>query len=154
MKRWGVDKSRAFIYAIGDLAYLGYDPYFTAPGVGGRILSFAAERSVLDARLETRWRDSEDNSNLPTNPLRTGAQTRFGATYSYYLTPALVLTTQGYAQREDAKAGFYVDWEVAFSAGFAWTFNNPLWAGIHGTSSGLWARFIGITTTRIRPSTR
>jgi tetratricopeptide (TPR) repeat protein len=129
MKRWGVDKSRAFIYAIGDLAYLGYDPYFTAPGVGGRILSFAAERSVLDARLETRWRDFEDNSNLPTNSLRTGAQTRFGATYSYYLTPALVLTTQGYAQREDAKAGFYADWEVAFSAGFAWTFNNPLWAG-------------------------
>jgi len=40
-----------------------------------------------------------------------------------------VLTTQGYAQREDAKAGFYADWEVAFSAGFAWTFNNPLWAG-------------------------
>jgi hypothetical protein len=35
MKRWGVDKSRAFVYAIGDLAYLGYDPYFTAPGVGG-----------------------------------------------------------------------------------------------------------------------
>jgi len=34
MKRWGVDKSRAFVYAIGDLAYLGYDPYFTAPGVG------------------------------------------------------------------------------------------------------------------------
>jgi len=62
--------------------------------------------SILDARLETRWRDFEDNSNLPTNSLRTGAQTRFGATYSYYLTPALVLTTQGYAQREDAKAGF------------------------------------------------
>src|SRR6187401_2675371 len=91
MKRWSVDKSRAFVYAIGDLAYLGYDPYFTAPGVGGRILSFAAERSVLDARLETRWRDFEDNSNRPTNSLRTGAQTRFGATYSYYLTPALVL---------------------------------------------------------------
>jgi hypothetical protein len=44
MKRWGVDKSRAFIYAIGDLAYLGYDPYFTAPGVGGRILSFGTKR--------------------------------------------------------------------------------------------------------------
>jgi hypothetical protein len=129
MKRWGVDNSRLFVYAIGDLAYLGYDPYFTAPGAGVRFLSFAAERSVLDARVETRWRDFEDNSNLPTNSLRTGAQTRAGATYSYYLTPALVLTTQGYAQREDAKAGFYADWEIAFSAGFAWTFNNPLWTG-------------------------
>jgi hypothetical protein len=129
MKRWGVDNSRLFAYAIGDLAYLGYDPYFTAPGAGVRFLSFAAERSVLDARVETRWRDFEDNSDLPTNSLRTGAQTRFGTTYSYYLTPALVLTTQGYAQREDAKAGFYADWEIAFSAGFAWTFNNPLWAG-------------------------
>jgi tetratricopeptide (TPR) repeat protein len=127
MKRWGMEKSRVFLYGIGDLAYLGYDPYFSAPGGGIRLLSFAAERSVLDARVETRWRDFENTSNLPTNNLRTGAQTRFGTTYSYYLTPALVLTTQGYAQREDAKVGFYTDWEIAFSAGLAWTFNNPLW---------------------------
>jgi hypothetical protein len=46
-----MDKTRAFIYAIGDLAYLGYDPYFTAPGAGLRLLSFATERSVLDAGL-------------------------------------------------------------------------------------------------------
>jgi tetratricopeptide (TPR) repeat protein len=127
MKRWGMEKSRVFLYGIGDLAYLGYDPYFSAPGAGIRLLSFAAERSVLDARVETRWRDFENSSNIPTNSLRTGEQTRFGTTYSYYLTPALVLTTQGYAQREDAKAGFYTDWEIAFSGGFAWTFNNPLW---------------------------
>jgi tetratricopeptide (TPR) repeat protein len=127
MKRWGMEKSRVFLYGIGDLAYLGYDPYFSAPGAGIRLLSFAAERSVLDARVETRWRDFENSSNIPTTSLRTGEQTRFGPTYSYYLTPALVLTTQGYAQREDAKAGFYTDWEIAFSGGFAWTFNNPLW---------------------------
>jgi tetratricopeptide (TPR) repeat protein len=129
MKRWGMDKTRAFIYAIGDLAYLGYDPYFTAPGAGLRLLSFAFERSVLDARLETRVREFTNTSNLPTNSLRDGAQTRLGATYSYYLTPALVLTTQAYGQREDARAGFYADWEFAFSGGFAWTFNNPVWNG-------------------------
>ena len=127
MKRWGMDKTRAFVYGIGDLAYLGYDPYFDAPGAGLRLLSFAVPQSVIDARLETRWRDFQDSSNLPTNSLRTGWQTRFGATYSYYLTPGFVLTSQGYAQREDAEVGFYADWELALSGGFAWTFNNPLW---------------------------
>ncbi len=127
MKRWGMDKTRAFVYAIGDLAYLGYDPYFTAPGAGLRLLSFAAERSVLDARLETRWREFDNSTDLPFNSQRDGAQTRFGFTYSYYMTPAFVVTTQLYAQREAAKADFYADWEVAFSGGFAWTFNNPLW---------------------------
>ena len=129
MKRWGMEKTRAYIYAIGDLAYLGYDYYFGAPGAGIRLLSFAAERSVLDARLETRVRQFNDTSDLPTNTLRDGAQTRFGATYSYYLTPALVLTTQGYAQRENAEVGFYTDWEIAFSGGLAWTFDNPVWNG-------------------------
>lgn len=127
MKRWGMDKTRAFVYAIGDLAYLGYDPYFTAPGAGLRLLSFAAERSVLDARLETRWREFDDSTDLPFNSQRDGAQTRFGFTYSYYMTPAFVVTTQLYGQREDAEVGYWADWEVAFSGGFAWTFNNPLW---------------------------
>jgi tetratricopeptide (TPR) repeat protein len=127
MKRWDLEKTRAYIYAIGDLAYLGWDPYFSAPGAGLRLLSFAAPQSVLDARLETRWRDFENSSDLPNNSLRTGLQTRFGATYSYYFTPGFVVTTQGYAQRENADAGFYADWEIALSGGFAWTFNNPLW---------------------------
>jgi hypothetical protein len=48
-------------------------------------------------------------------------------TYSYYLSAAFVITTQGYAQRENAKVGFYSDYELAASGGFAWTFNNPLW---------------------------
>jgi tetratricopeptide (TPR) repeat protein len=128
MKRWGLDQSRLFIYAIGDLAYLGYDYYFGAPGAGIRLLSFAGGNSVLDARFETRWREFNDTAELPTNSLRDGPQTRFGVTYSYYITPALVLTTQGYAQREDADAGFWADWEMALSGGLAWTFNNPLWA--------------------------
>ena len=97
MKRWGWDKTRAYVYAIGDLAYLGYDPYFTAPGAGVRLLSFAAAQSVLDARVETRYRDFENSSNLPLNSQRTGAQTRAGFTYSYYFTPAFVVTTQTYA---------------------------------------------------------
>jgi len=129
LKRWGMNSSRLYIYAIGDLAYLGYDNYFNAPGAGIRILSFAAERSVLDARLETRFREFNDSSELPTNSLRDGPQTRLGATYSYYFTPGFVGTVQGYAQREVADADFYSDWEVAFSGGFAWTFSNPLWQG-------------------------
>lgn len=129
LKRWGMNNTRAFVYAIADLAFLGYDYYFAAPGAGIRLLSFAAERSVLDARVETRVRQFNNTTLLPANTLRDGPQTRFGATYSYYLTPALVLTTQGYAQRESVKAGFYSDWEIAFSAGLAWTFANPLRAG-------------------------
>ena len=127
LKRIGLNQTRLFVYAIADLAYLGYENYFNAPGGGIRILSFAAERSVLDARIETRVREFHDSSDLPTNSLRDGAQTRFGATYSYYLTPGLVITVQGYAQREEAEASFYRDWEIAFSGGIAWTFNNPLY---------------------------
>ncbi|WP_045367339.1 tetratricopeptide repeat protein [Methyloceanibacter caenitepidi] len=127
LKRIGWDQTRLFLYAIGDLSYLGYDSYFYAPGAGIRLLSFAATQSVLDARLETRYRDFQDNSELPTNSLRTGFQTRIGVNYSYYFTPGLVLTTQVYAQREAADADFYANTEVAFSAGFAYTFQNPLW---------------------------
>ncbi len=127
LKRIGWDQTRLFVYAIGDLAYLGYDPYFSAPGAGIRLLSFSASQSVLDARLETRVRDFQDSSDLPFNSLRSGAQTRLGMNYSYYFTPGFVVTTQGYGQREDADADFYADWEIALSGGFAWTFDNPLW---------------------------
>lgn len=129
LKRWGWDQTRLFTYAIGDLAYLGYEEYFTAPGAGVRLLSFSAERSVLDARVETRYRSFNDTSDLPTLSLRDGFQTRAGATYSYYVTPGFVITAQGYGQREDADAEFYANWEIALSGGFAWTFNNPLWKG-------------------------
>ena len=127
MKRWNLDKTRTYLYAIGDLAYLGYDPYFSAPGGGFRLLSFGAAQSVIDFRVESRWRDFENSSDLPLNSDRTGAQTRVGATYSYYLTPAFVVTSQLYGQRENAEVGYYEDWEIAFSGGFAWTFDNPLW---------------------------
>ena len=102
MKRWGWNKTRAYVYAIGNLAYLGYDPYFAAPGAGLRLLTIGG-RSVLDARLETRYRDFQNSNDLPTNSLYTGEQTRGGATYSYYVTPGFVLTGQAYVQREDAE---------------------------------------------------
>ena len=129
LKRWGWDQTRLYTYAIADLAYLGYETYFTAPGAGIRLLSFSAENSVLDARVETRYREFNNTTELPTNTLRDGLQTRLGATYSYYTSPGFVITTQGYVQREDADAEFYSDWEIALSGGFAWTFDNPLWQG-------------------------
>ncbi len=129
MKRWGWDQSRLFVYGIADLSYLGYETYFTAPGAGVRFLSFAAEQSVLDARIETRYREFNDTTLLPTNSLRDGLQTRVGGTYSYFFTPAFVLTTQAFVQREDAAASFYANWELALSGGFAWTFDNPVWNG-------------------------
>ncbi|HML92134.1 tetratricopeptide repeat protein [Methyloceanibacter sp.] len=127
LKRISWDQTRLFVYGIGDLAYLGYDSYFYAPGAGVRLLSFSATQSVLDARIETRYRDFQDSSDLPTNSLRTGWQTRLGANYSYYFTPGFVMTTQAYVQREDADVSFYSDWEIALSLGFAWTFKNPVW---------------------------
>ncbi len=126
MKRWGWNQTRAYVYAIGNLAYLGYDHYFAAPGAGLRLLTIGS-RSVLDTRIETRYRDFQNSNDLPTNSLYTGEQTRGGATYSYYVTPGFVLTGQAYVQREDAEVGFFSDWELALSGGFAWTFNNPLW---------------------------
>jgi hypothetical protein len=127
MKRWGMDKTRGYVYAIGDLALLGYDTYFTAPGAGVRLLTFNAAQIVLDARVETRYRDFENSSNLPLNSQRTGLQTRAGFTYAYYFTPAFVMTSQAYVQRENAEVGYWADWEYSLAGGFAYTFANPLW---------------------------
>jgi tetratricopeptide (TPR) repeat protein len=129
LKRIGWDQTRLFVYGIGDLAYLDYQSYFNAPGAGIRLLSFSAERSVLDARLETRYRSFNDTSDLPSLSMRDGLQTRFGANYSYYVSPEFVITTQTYVQRENADVEFYADWEIAGAGGFSWTFDNPLWQG-------------------------
>ena len=98
MKRIGWDKTRFYVYGIGDEVLLGNDQYFAAGGGGVRLLSFAAERSVLDLRLETRVREFTDSSDRPTNTLRNGAQTRFGGSYSYHLAPGLVLIIQASAK--------------------------------------------------------
>jgi tetratricopeptide (TPR) repeat protein len=129
LKRIGMDMSRLFIYGIGDETLLGNDQYFSAGGGGVRLLSFAAERSVLDVRLETRVREFTDTTLRPTNTLRDGAQTRLGGSYSYYLAPGLVLIIEGYGQRDDATVGFYTDVELGASAGISWTFGNPIAAG-------------------------
>ena len=126
MKRWGMDKSRLFLYGIGTEVLLGNDQYFDAGGAGVRVLSFAAERSILDVRLETRIREFNNTDIRPTSTLRDGAQSRIGGSYSYFLAPGLVLIVEGYDQREDADAGFYANWEFGGSAGIAWTFANPL----------------------------
>jgi hypothetical protein len=129
LKRVGMDKSRLFVYGIGDETLLGNDQYFAAGGGGVRLLSFAAERSVLDLRLETRAREFTNSNDRPTNTLRDGAQTRMGGYYSYYIAPGLVFTIQAYDQRENADAGFYANWELGASAGIAWTFGNPIAMG-------------------------
>ena len=90
LRRVGIDKSRFFVYGIGDEVLLGNDQYFAAGGGGVRFLSFAAPRSALDLRLETRVRQFTNTNDRPTNTLRDGAQTRFGGSYSYYLAPGLV----------------------------------------------------------------
>ncbi|MGZ5862234.1 MAG: tetratricopeptide repeat protein [Methyloceanibacter sp.] len=125
LKRIGMDKSRLFVYGIGDEVLLGNDQYFAGGGGGIRLLSYAADRSVLDARLETRYRDFSDSTLRPTSSLRTGLQTRLGGSYSYFLGPGLILTVEGYDQREDADVGFYADWELGASAGISWTFGSP-----------------------------
>ena len=89
-------------------------------------MSFAAERSILDVRLETRIREFNNTDIRPTSTLRDGAQTRIGGSYSYLLAPGLILIVEGYDQRENADAGFYANWEFGGSAGIAWTFANPI----------------------------
>jgi hypothetical protein len=126
MKRWGMDKSRLFLYGIGDEVLLGNAQYFDAGGAGARILSFAAERSILDVRVETRFRNFNNTEIRPTSSLREGEQTRLGGSYSYLLAPGLVLIVEGYDQRENADADFYANWEFGGSAGIAWTFSNPI----------------------------
>jgi hypothetical protein len=126
MKRWGMDKSRLFLYGIGDETLLGNAQYFDAGGAGARILSFAAERSILDVRLETRFREFNNTEIRPTSTLRDGEQTRLGGSYSYLIAPGLILIVEGYDQRENADAGFYANWELGGSVGVAWTFANPI----------------------------
>jgi tetratricopeptide (TPR) repeat protein len=126
MKRWGMDKSRLFLYGIGDETLLGNAQYFEAGGAGARILSFAAERSILDVRLETRFREFNNTEIRPTSTLRDGEQTRLGGSYSYLIAPGLILIVEGYDQRENADAGFYANWELGGSVGIAWTFANPI----------------------------
>jgi hypothetical protein len=126
MKRWGMDKSRLFVYGIGDEVLLGDAQYFGAGGAGARVLSFAAERSILDVRVETRIREFNNTDIRPTSTLRDGAQTRIGGSYSYLIAPGLILIVEGYDQRENADAGFYANWEFGGSAGVAWTFANPI----------------------------
>ena len=126
LKRIGWDKSRFFVYGIGDEVLLGNDQYFAArrrrrPAVE---LRRGAKRARL--RLETRVRQYTNTTDRPTNTLRDGAQTRFGGFYSYYLGPGLVLTVAGLRSARNADADFYANWEVGGSAGIAWTFANPL----------------------------
>lgn len=125
LKRFDMPQSRFFVYGIGDETLLGNDQYFSAGGGGIRFLSFAAERSVIDLRLETRDRQFSNSSLRPDSTLRDGMQTRFGGTYSYFFTPNLVFIVEGYDQRENSAADFYADWEEGASAGIAWTFGNP-----------------------------
>jgi hypothetical protein len=129
MRRWDMDKTRFFVYGIGDEALLGNDQYFAAAGGGVRLLSFAMARSVLDLRVETRVRWFNNTEERPINTERNGAQTRAGGYYSYYLAPGLVLIIQAYGQREDAEVGYFANNEFGASAGIAWTFANPIALG-------------------------
>jgi tetratricopeptide (TPR) repeat protein len=125
LRRWNMDKSRLFVYAIGDETLLGNDQYFAGGGAGVRILSYAIDRSVLDVRFETRDLDYSNTTLATTSSLYTGLQTRFGGSYSYFLAPGLILTAESYGQRVNAETGFYSDWEFGASAGFGWTFGQP-----------------------------
>jgi hypothetical protein len=129
LKRFGINASRFFAYGIGTEVLMENSQYFGAGGGGLRFLSFAAERSVLDVRVETRVREYSNTRDNPTNSLRDGPQTRFGGYYTYYLGPGLSLVVQAYAQREDAKVGYYANWELGASGGIAWTFANPIAVG-------------------------
>ena len=73
LRRVGIEKSRFYVYGIGDEVLLGNDQYFAAGGGGLRFLSFAAPRSALDLRLETRVRQFTNTNDRPTNTLRDGA---------------------------------------------------------------------------------
>ncbi len=126
MKRWGLDNSRLFFYALGDLSWLGSDFYFGAPGAGVRVLSYGADRAIVDMRLETRIRQFTNSYNYPTNTDWNGAQTRANVTYSYFLTPGIVLTTQAQVQREASDKAYDANWGLSLNGGLAWTFSNPL----------------------------
>ncbi len=126
LKRIGMDQSRLFVYGIGDETLLGNDQYFNAGGAGVRFLSYAAPRSVIDLRLETRDRQFNNTEIRPDSTLRNGFQTRVGGSYSYFLAPGIILIVEGYAQRENADASFYANVELGGSAGISWTFGNPL----------------------------
>jgi len=55
LKRLGWGQTRLYTYAIGDLAYLGYDTYFTAPGAGVRR---TGRRTIISPCWHSAVRDS------------------------------------------------------------------------------------------------
>jgi hypothetical protein len=125
LRRVGLDKSRLFLYGIGDISTLDNQYYFGAWGGGVRLLTFGAERSVIDLRLETRVRSFNDSSDFPNASLRDGPQTRIGGTIAHYLTPTLVLTLESFLQRESVDAAFFSNTGISGAIGIAYTFEHP-----------------------------
>jgi hypothetical protein len=79
MKRIGWDKTRFYVYGIGDEVLLRNDQYFAAGGGGVRLLSFAAERSVLNLRLETRVASSPTAAIARPTPCATAPKPALAA---------------------------------------------------------------------------
>lgn len=129
MRRFGMNGTRLYVYALGDIAFLGSDFYLGAPGAGIQLLSYAAPRSALDIRLETRERQFNNSHTYPDNTQWNGLQSRYNLTYSYFLAPGLVLTVQGQAQRENSAARYYANWQVSGAGALSWTFANPIRTG-------------------------
>ena len=76
LKRCGIEKSRFYVYGIGDEVLLGNDQYFAARRRRPPLLELcrAAERRSM-LRLETRLRHFTNTDDRPTNTLRDGEQT-------------------------------------------------------------------------------
>lgn len=126
MKRYGLDKSRLFVYGIVDGAQLHDDPYFSSGGFGSRLVTNAADRSTLVLKAEQRYRTYYNSSERPTNDLRDGTQTQFTINYAYQLRPNMVVSTELHQQSEDVDADFYSNSEISASTGVAINFPSPM----------------------------
>ncbi len=126
MKRYGLDKSRLFVYGIVDGAQLHDDPYFSSLGFGSRLVSNAADRSTLALKVEQRYRNYYNSSERPTSSQRDGTQTQFSVNYAYQLRPNVVISTELNERREDTDADYYSNREFSGSAGVAVNFASPL----------------------------
>lgn len=125
MKRFRMEKTRAWVYAIGDAAQLEDDYYFSSIGGGIRLATFYFDRSIIELKGESRYRTYNDTFDRPFSSLREGPQSRLSFAYAYQLTPALLLTSQHQVQREDTDADFYSNFEYASTMGLTYSFAGP-----------------------------
>ncbi len=126
MGRFNIDDTYVAIYGIVNGVLLDNDAHFGTLGGGIRTTSQPSVRTKVSASTEVRQKYFNNTRNRPTSTLRDGLEIRNVAAVSYVATSALTLYGLARVTREDARAGFYDNWEFGGYVGGMYTFPSPV----------------------------